>query len=112
MRKLVLFICIFTVVAGIAKPVASNIGARQISTIEEDALECPYITDGLVAMWDAEWNAGLGKHDPSKGIIEIFSKTPTYVRRGSYTIEDNRLIGSSVVVASPSIPAIVALAGG
>lgn len=23
----------------------------------------PYITDGLVAMWDGEWNAGGGKHD-------------------------------------------------
>lgn len=23
----------------------------------------PYITDGLVAMWDGEWNAGPGKHD-------------------------------------------------
>jgi hypothetical protein len=25
--------------------------------------ENPYITDGLVAMWDGEWNAGEGKHD-------------------------------------------------
>ena len=24
----------------------------------------PYITDGLVAMWDGEWNAGGGKHNP------------------------------------------------
>lgn len=23
----------------------------------------PYVTDGLVAMWDGEWNAGPGKHD-------------------------------------------------
>lgn len=23
----------------------------------------PYITDGLIAMWDGEWNAGGGKHD-------------------------------------------------
>ena len=23
----------------------------------------PYITDGLVAMWDGEWNAGWGVHD-------------------------------------------------
>ena len=23
----------------------------------------PYITDGLIAMFDAEWNLGLGKHD-------------------------------------------------
>lgn len=25
----------------------------------------PYVTDGLVAMWDGEWNAGSGKHDAS-----------------------------------------------
>jgi hypothetical protein len=25
--------------------------------------ENPYITDGLVAMWDGEWNAGWGVHD-------------------------------------------------
>ena len=25
----------------------------------------PYITDGLIAMWDGEWNAGGGKHDES-----------------------------------------------
>lgn len=25
----------------------------------------PYITDGLVAMWDGEWNVGGGIHDPN-----------------------------------------------
>lgn len=25
----------------------------------------PYVTDGLVAMWDGEWNAGGGVHDPA-----------------------------------------------
>ena len=25
----------------------------------------PYVTDGLVAMWDGEWNAGGGVHDPN-----------------------------------------------
>ena len=27
--------------------------------------ENPYINNGLVAMWDAEWNAPLGRHDPT-----------------------------------------------
>lgn len=27
----------------------------------------PYVTDGLVAMWDGEWNAGGGIHDPNLG---------------------------------------------
>lgn len=25
----------------------------------------PYVTDGLIAMWDGEWNAGIAKHDPN-----------------------------------------------
>ena len=25
----------------------------------------PYVTDGLVAMWDGEWNVGPGVHDPN-----------------------------------------------
>lgn len=25
----------------------------------------PYVTDGLIAMWDGEWNAGGGVHDPN-----------------------------------------------
>ena len=25
----------------------------------------PYITDGLIAMWDGEWNDGPGKHNPN-----------------------------------------------
>lgn len=25
----------------------------------------PYVTKGLIAMWDGEWNAGLGRHDGS-----------------------------------------------
>ena len=24
----------------------------------------PYVTDGLIAMWDGEWNASIAKHDP------------------------------------------------
>ena len=29
----------------------------------------PYITDGLVAMWDGEWNAGEGIHDSSSNVL-------------------------------------------
>ena len=25
----------------------------------------PYVTDGLIAMWDGEWNVGPGKHNPN-----------------------------------------------
>ena len=38
------------------------IGARQGFTGSAE-WENPYVTDGLVAMYDGEWNAGGGKHD-------------------------------------------------
>ena len=33
----------------------------------------PYITDGLIAMWDGEWNAGPGVHDPNTTIWKDLS---------------------------------------
>lgn len=42
--------------------------------------ENPYITDGLIAMWDGEWNAGFGVHDASatlwKDLVGEFDATP------------------------------------
>ena len=37
----------------VSEPIAASYGAKKN----------PYVTKGLVAMWDGEWNAGLGKHD-------------------------------------------------
>ena len=31
----------------------------------------PYVTDGLVAMWDGEWNAGGGMHDANVGAVNL-----------------------------------------
>ena len=31
----------------------------------------PYVTDGLVAMWDGEWNAGGGVHDANNRLLNI-----------------------------------------
>lgn len=35
----------------------------------------PYITDGLIAMWDGEWNAGGGKHDANATVWKDLSGT-------------------------------------
>lgn len=41
----------------------------------------PYITDGLVAMWDGEWNAGGGVHDASATVWkDIVGNTDLNVR--------------------------------
>lgn len=33
----------------------------------------PYITDGLIAMWDGEWNAGAGVHNQSASVWKDIS---------------------------------------
>lgn len=38
---------------------------RMMASIGAKPWVNPYITDGLVAMWDGEWNAGGGVHDPN-----------------------------------------------
>ena len=30
--------------------------------------ENPYVTDGLIAMWDGEWNTGIAKHNPNADV--------------------------------------------
>lgn len=46
--------------------------------------ENPYITDGLVAMWDGEWNAGGGKHDPSATVWKDLVGDNDLVCSGDY----------------------------
>ena len=50
--------CIGNVALG--KPVRSALGGRDR---EGSSWSNPYVTDGLIAMWDGEWNAGGGVHD-------------------------------------------------
>lgn len=48
-----------------AAVVKSMLGARWSAyTISNDS-DFPYVTKGLLAMWDGEWNAGYGIHNPS-----------------------------------------------
>ena len=55
-------ICALSALAAIASPVRSMVGAKHINAAQT-AWTNPYVTDGLVAMWDGEWNAGGGVHD-------------------------------------------------
>jgi hypothetical protein len=50
----------------------------------------PYVTDGLVAMWDGEWNAGGGVHDDTLTAWEdIISGYTLYQRNNSWTWDAN-----------------------
>lgn len=94
-------------------PIRSSIGAAHSRFAQdEEMFDIPYVTDGLVAIWDAEWNAGWGKHDPNGGLVELISKIPTYVRRGTYVVKEDCIKGDNVVIASPPIPAIISMGGG
>lgn len=46
--------------------------------------ENPYITDGLVAMWDGEWNAGGGKHDANATVWKDLVGDDDLVCSGDY----------------------------
>lgn len=45
----------------LGKPTRSALGSR--SEAAKSGWTNPYVTDGLIAMWDGEWNAGWGVHD-------------------------------------------------
>lgn len=51
----------------------------------------PYVTDGLVAMWDGEWNVGGGVHDAAATTLKNLAVDGMLdiSLNGSYTITDN-----------------------
>ena len=65
----------------------------------------PYITDGLVAMWDGEWNAGFGIHNPLAttikdliGTNDLILAPTSQIRPNSFTVEsENGCVTKNVV---------------
>lgn len=57
-----------------AAVVKSMLGANGADFIISNESDFPYVTKGLIAMWDGEWNAGYGIHDPNatvwKNLVE------------------------------------------
>ena len=49
----------------------------------------PYVTDGLVAMWDGEWNAGGGVHDPNSATWNDLAGTFDASVEGTPSFGDN-----------------------
>ena len=44
--------------------VKSQLGSDWTShLVKEERIEFPYVEDGLISMWDGEWNTGIGEHD-------------------------------------------------
>ena len=74
--------------------VKSAVAKKQIEIAEKQESANPYVTSGLMYMWDGEWNAGLKKHDPAamtwkdivKGVEIKFNGTP------EFEFEENKLV--------------------
>ena len=56
----------------------------------------PYITDGLVAMWDGEWNAGGGKHDANSTVWKDLSGNGYDLTLGKGTFTENGMMWNTV----------------
>lgn len=78
--------------------VKSMVGAKGIMSSGGSGWKNPYVTDGLIAMWDGEWNAGPGMHDGT--ITDWFDLTgnehklhapsPSWAADGAvYSVTDN-----------------------
>lgn len=73
-----------------AAPIRSNLGASATKNIEQTApFENPYVSEGLVAMYDGEWNAGWGKHKNAGLPINLVNgKDDLLLLQGRYTVFD------------------------
>ena len=71
MKRLAIVISFMAFCLALAAPTRGIVGARGTEYIpHEEEDDSFYVTDGLVAMYDGEWNAGLGLHD-SNAIVWI-----------------------------------------
>ena len=82
---------LFSILIGcwtMADPVKSVLSARHLAFGGEETTiwENPYVTNGLVAMWDGEWNVSGGRHSASSSIwVDIVGGVELRVVRGTWT---------------------------
>ena len=71
-----------------------QLGARQFFAARKaaPAWTNPYVTDGLVAMWDGEWNAGGGAHDANATVWKDLYGTNDLRLYGNCSFGSNKLI--------------------
>lgn len=70
----------------------------------------PYVTDGLVAMWDGEWNAGGGVHDPNTAVWKDLVGTNDLHLTASSSFGENYFLSTAGAesVGDPRIPVATA----
>lgn len=84
-----------------------NLGAGNF-ILGPDIVENPYVTDGLVAMWDAEWNDGVCSHvSTSTKWIDIVSGYNLELATGTPTWEAKaNVINGKWGIVSPELQAL------
>ena len=63
----------------------------------------PYVTDGLIAMWDGIDNVGQGIHDPNAAIWKDLVGGLTYVLPAGAVFDSNRCVFANTPAAAFSI---------
>lgn len=56
----------------------------------------PYITDGLIAMWDAEWNVGGGRHSANATELKDLVGSHNLIIGNNIAITDKALVRNAV----------------
>ena len=82
--------------ATVGAPVKSMLGARNAFTVGgAKGWTNPYVTDGLVAMWDGEWNAGGGVHTTDRILTNLVTGDVVSIPMSGYTVGDNYIISDA-----------------
>lgn len=87
MKRIILSVLLFCFMGSMASPTRSSVAARQSAIASEGAeVSIPYVTDGLVAMWDGIWNQEIGKHDlASPYWTDLLGGIDLLVTRGAWS---------------------------
>ena len=82
-----------------------NLGKIGATTLMDTKWRNPYITDGLVAMWDGEWNAGGGKHNPNATAWkELIGGQDLNIMSGGVWNDDGLLISGPTAYSNAKSP--------
>lgn len=79
-----------------ATTIRSNLGGQGISFLsQEKQVPNPYITDGLIAMWDGEWNIAVGSHSDTTTVWKDISGHGNHfiLKPDTYVWEDKAIFG-------------------
>ena len=115
MRRSLTIVCVLILVSLNASPIRSAAGLRHLAMTTGDDHESysakDYVQEGLIAMWDGEWNAGAGIHDANATkLYELISDQIDYGVASTFVANvDNMEVSvanNSVATPSPFAEAV------